>query len=43
MAATPAGRPTVFLAAVGSTASNAARVSFAKNLFEAGGIEADRR
>ena len=34
------GRPKVFLAAVGSTASNAARVSFAKNLFEAGGIEA---
>ena len=40
MAATPAGRPTIFLAAVGSTASNAARVAFAKNLFEVGGIEA---
>ena len=39
MAASPAGRPTVFLAAVGPTASNAARVSFAKNLFEVGGIE----
>jgi methylmalonyl-CoA mutase len=39
MAASSA-RPSVFLAAVGSTASNAARVSFAKNLFEAGGIEA---
>ncbi len=39
LAASPAGRPTVFLAAVGPTATNAARVSFAKNLFEAGGIE----
>jgi len=38
--AASSARPRVFLAAVGSTASNAARVSFAKNLFEAGGIEA---
>ena len=40
MAATPAGRPTVFLAALGTTSTNAARVTFAKNLFEVGGIEA---
>jgi methylmalonyl-CoA mutase len=40
VAATDAGRPRIFLAAVGPTASNAARVSFAKNLFEAGGIDA---
>ncbi len=38
--AASSGRPRVFLAAVGSTASNAARVAFARNLFEAGGIEA---
>ncbi len=40
LAASSHGRPTIFLAAVGPTATNAARVSFAKNLFEAGGIEA---
>jgi methylmalonyl-CoA mutase len=40
MASSPAGRPTIFLAAVGSTSTNAARVSFAKNLFEVGGIAA---
>lgn len=40
LAATPQGRPTIFLAAIGPTATNAARVSFAKNLFESGGIEA---
>lgn len=33
-------RPTVFLAALGTTASSSARVSFAKNFFEAGGIAA---
>ncbi len=38
--AASSARPRVFLAAVGSTASNAARVAFARNLFEAGGIEA---
>jgi methylmalonyl-CoA mutase len=38
--AASSGRPTVFLAAVGSTASSAARVSFSRNLFEVGGIAA---
>ena len=38
--AASSARPRVFLAAVGSTASSAARVAFARNLFEAGGIEA---
>lgn len=38
LAATGA-RPVVFLAALGSTASNAARVSFTRNLFEVGGFE----
>ena len=39
LASSPGGRPTIFLAGVGPTATNAARISFAKNLFEAGGIE----
>lgn len=34
------GRPKIFLAAVGATSTNAARVTFAKNMFEVGGIEA---
>ncbi|MCU1364445.1 MAG: mutA, partial [Ilumatobacteraceae bacterium] len=39
LAAGATGRPTVFLAALGPTSVNAARVTFAKNLFEVGGIE----
>ncbi|MCU1400992.1 MAG: methylmalonyl-CoA mutase, partial [Acidimicrobiales bacterium] len=39
LAAGDAGRPTVFLAALGPTSVNAARVTFAKNLFEVGGIK----
>jgi methylmalonyl-CoA mutase len=34
----PAARPTVFLAALGPASVHTTRVSFAKNLFEAGGI-----
>jgi methylmalonyl-CoA mutase len=40
MLATTGARPTIFLAALGTQAEFTARATFAKNFFEAGGIEA---
>jgi len=40
LAATAAGRPTVFLANLGPVATHTARATFAKNFFEVGGIRA---
>lgn len=41
LAASAIGRPTVLLAALGRVAAHTARVTFAKNLFEAGGLRTE--